>query len=70
MVYVFPRDLQTSILSKSLLFRLRGALKVAAGVGEYVVRVAFGSALLTSIVLVWVAVTVLLSSNRDSDRNR
>lgn len=68
-MYSFPSDFKSTLTKKSWLVRARGWGRKAAGVGAYLVRVAFGTALLSSIALVWTAVTVLLSSNRDNDRD-
>lgn len=71
-VYTFPRDFQSSIAARSVLLSAQPFLKGAANVAQYLVRVAFGTALLSSIAIVWFAITVLLSSrdNRDDRQNR
>lgn len=68
LVYAFPDDFQTRITSRSLLQRLKPALAAAAAGLGYVSRVAFGSCLVASVVVVWVAVAVALSSSSRDDR--
>lgn len=68
MVYAFDPGFKAKIASRSWVQRMAplwGKVKAAAG---YVARVAFGTALIASVVLVWIAVTVLLSSRSDDNR--
>ncbi|KAI8474841.1 MAG: hypothetical protein J3K34DRAFT_517921 [Monoraphidium minutum] len=66
-VYAFDRGFKATLRSRSWLQRLRPLAKKAQAVGAYLVRVAFGGALLASVLVVWLAI-VALTSSRDSDR--
>ncbi|EFN52698.1 hypothetical protein CHLNCDRAFT_138698 [Chlorella variabilis] len=69
-VYAFAPGFEAAIASKSLLLRLE---PVAAGFQaglEYLLRVAFGTALIASVMLVFLAITVLMSSASSRDDNR
>ncbi|KAL4440143.1 hypothetical protein ABPG75_003144 [Micractinium tetrahymenae] len=72
-VWVFPRGFQDTIRSKSLLLRLEPAAKTIKAGAEYLLRVAFGTALIASVAAVFLAITVVATSgsgdNRD-DRRR
>ena len=67
-VYAFERGFRAALRSKSWLQRLRPLGKKAFAVGAYLVRVAFGSALVASVMLVWLAIAALASSSRDDRR--
>lgn len=67
-VYNFPRNFKSAIQNRSLILSAQPALKNAWKIAKYLVRVAFGTALVSSIAIVWLAITVLLSS-RGSDRD-
>lgn len=66
-MYSFDRGFKSTLRNRSALQRLRPVLKKAQAVGAYLVRVAFGGALIASVLLVWLAIAVLTSS-RDGDR--
>ncbi|GBF97383.1 hypothetical protein Rsub_11030 [Raphidocelis subcapitata] len=66
-VYSFDRGFKAKLRNRSALQRLRPVLKKAQAVGAYLVRVAFGGALIASVLVVWLAIAVLTSS-RDGDR--
>ncbi|KAF8060028.1 hypothetical protein HT031_004966 [Scenedesmus sp. PABB004] len=66
-VYAFERDFVSRIRARSWSQRLRPLARRAAAVGSYLARAAFGTALIVSAVVVWLAVLALTSS-RDSDR--
>jgi len=69
-VYVFSRNFENTIRAKSLWLRCQPALATIAAGAAYTVRVAFGTALIMSVVLVWAALITLMSSRSDSsDRN-
>lgn len=68
-VYSFDRSFRSALRNKSLLQRLRPLGRKARAVGAYLVRVAFGSALIASVMVVWLAI-VALTSSRDSDNRR
>jgi len=71
-LYIFDPRFDRSITSRS--FRLRTvepAVAKATGAISYLSRVAFGTALITSIITVYLAITVIASSSsNDRDRNR
>jgi hypothetical protein len=66
-VYSFDRNFKSTLRNKSWLQRLRPVWQKAQSVGAYLVRVAFGSALIVSVLVVWLAI-VALTSGRDNDR--
>lgn len=66
-MYAFDRDFMSKIRNRSWLQRLRPLWKRTVNVVNYLARVAFGTALIVSALLVWLAVIALMSS-RDSDR--
>lgn len=65
---MFPADFKLRVTSKSLVLKLIPILRSIKSAGGYLVRVTFGTALITSVVLVWATVMALLSS-RSSDNN-
>ncbi|KAM2878278.1 hypothetical protein FF1_013898 [Malus domestica] len=69
-LYVFPKDYRAKLLGKSLRMRVEPVLEKAKAGVEYVARVSFGTALVASIVLVYTAIVVALSSGRSEDDNR
>ena len=70
LLYVFRPDFQQRITARSLALRLEPALAAAGQVASYVARVSFGTALITSIAVVYLALTTLAASNSRDDRNR
>eukprot|EP00775_Hariotina_reticulata_P003685 gene3685-3945_t len=66
-VYAFQRDFISRIRNKSWLQRLRPLWKKTVSAAKYLARVAFGTALVVSAVVAWLAV-VAITSSRDSDR--
>eukprot|EP00197_Chlamydomonas_leiostraca_P015538 CAMPEP_0202866960 /NCGR_PEP_ID=MMETSP1391-20130828/8451_1 /ASSEMBLY_ACC=CAM_ASM_000867 /TAXON_ID=1034604 /ORGANISM="Chlamydomonas leiostraca, Strain SAG 11-49" /LENGTH=595 /DNA_ID=CAMNT_0049546953 /DNA_START=219 /DNA_END=2003 /DNA_ORIENTATION=- len=69
-VYELPRDFRTTLTTRSLLLRLAPLGAAASKLGAYLLRVAFGTALIASISVVWLAVIAITSSSRDRDSNR
>jgi hypothetical protein len=67
-VYAFDRDFVSAIRRRSWVQRLRPLWKRAVKGINYLTRVAFGTALVVSAVVVWLAVVALMSSGRDNDR--
>ncbi|KAI3430860.1 hypothetical protein D9Q98_009269 [Chlorella vulgaris] len=67
-VYVFSPGFQETITSKSLLLRVEPVVDGVKVGAEYVARVAFGTALIASVVIVFAAITVLANSGRDDNR--
>jgi hypothetical protein len=66
-VYAFDRDFVGKIRQRSWLQRLRPLWKRTVNVGSYLARVAFGTALVVSALLVWLAV-IAITSSRDDNR--
>lgn len=71
-VYGFDPDFRNKLRSRSLLIAAAPQLRRLVGVLLYITRVAFGTALIASVALVWLAITVLLNSRNDDrdDRRR
>jgi hypothetical protein len=67
-VYIFQRGFRDAIRAKSLRLRLEPAAAKAAETVSYLGRVAFGAALLISVVTVTMAITVIASSSSRDDR--
>lgn len=70
-LYVLPSNFKQVIAGKSWLLRAEPFLQKVRDASAYLVRVTFGTALITSVVLVWLTILAILSSsNRDDDRRR
>ncbi|BFI04166.1 hypothetical protein MPTK1_1g10790 [Marchantia polymorpha subsp. ruderalis] len=69
-LYVFPKDYRTRLASKSLRLKVEPVLNKIQAAGGYLIRVSFGTALLSSIVIVYSTILVLLSSGRSEEDNR
>jgi hypothetical protein len=67
-VYAFERDFVSTITRRSWIQRLRPWGKRLVKGANYLARVAFGSALIASALVVWLGVIALMSSGRDNDR--
>lgn len=67
-VYAFDRDFVGSIRRRSLVQRFRPLWKRVVKGANYLARVAFGTALIVSALVVWLGVIALMSSGRDNDR--
>ncbi|XP_050379543.1 LOW QUALITY PROTEIN: uncharacterized protein LOC126796869 [Argentina anserina] len=59
-LYVFPEDYRARLVANSFILRVEPLLQMAKDVGEDLARVAFGTALISSIILVWTAIIVAL----------
>ncbi|GFR50351.1 hypothetical protein Agub_g12560 [Astrephomene gubernaculifera] len=66
-VYGFAADFRTQLRNRSVQLRAAPLLRRAAAVVGYLTRVAFGTALVASVVVVWLAVLLLLSNAGRSD---
>ncbi len=66
--YCFPRDFRAALVRKSVRVRAVPLLRRAEEVGAFLVRAAFGAALVASAAIVWSAVFVLSSSQQRDDR--
>ena len=68
-LYVLPSNFKQVIAGKSWLLRAEPFLQKVRDASAYLVRVTFGTALITSVVLVWVTIVAILSSSgKDDDR--
>ncbi len=68
-VYQFRKDFNAVITRRSLALRMEPTIrKVAAALG-FAVRFSFGSALLASVAVVWLAIAALMLSARDDNRS-
>ena len=73
LLYVFPSGVRAKLAAKSWRLRLAPLLKQAGEAGNWVLRIAFGAALLVSLAVVMFAILTLsssASSSRDNDRGR
>ncbi|CAM6092664.1 unnamed protein product [Calypogeia fissa] len=66
-LYVFPKDYRSNLAAKSFRLKVEPALNKLQAAAAYLVRISFGTALVASIVIVYSAILVLLSSSRDDD---
>lgn len=67
-VWVFPSGFQDTIRNKSLLLRLEPTLAGIKSGAEYLARVAFGTALIVSVVAVYTAIMVIATSSSKDER--
>ena len=68
-LYVLPSNFKQIIAGKSWLLRAEPFFQKIRDASAYLVRVTFGTALITSVVLVWVTIVAILSSSgKDDDR--
>lgn len=66
-LYVFSPGFNSAITARSLKLRAEPAFEKAAEVVGYVTRVAFGTALIASLITTFLAITAITSSSRDRD---
>ncbi|DBA95928.1 TPA: hypothetical protein ACH3X1_001454 [Trebouxia sp. C0004] len=70
-LYVLPSNFKQIVAGKSWLLRAEPFFQKIRDASAYLVRVTFGTALITSVVLVWVTIVAILSSSgKDDDRRR
>ena len=70
-LYTLPNNFKAIIRGRSWLLRTQPAFQAASNLAGYLVRVAFGAALIASVTLVWTTIlAVMSSSNSSDDRNR
>eukprot|EP00887_Chlorella_sp_A99_P005806 scaffold1.g5806.t1 len=69
-LYVFPNDFREKIRSRSLLLRLEPAAATVVAALGYLGRVAFGTALVASVLTVFLALTAISSGSDDRRDNR
>ncbi|KAI7841022.1 hypothetical protein COHA_005250 [Chlorella ohadii] len=69
-VWVFPSGFEATIASKSWRLRAEPAFKAAKAGLEYLVRVAFGTALIASVCAVYIAIMAIASGGSDRDDRR
>ena len=66
---MLPNNFKQIIAGKSWLLRAEPFLQKVRDASAYLVRVTFGTALITSVILVWVTIVAILSSSgKDDDR--
>jgi hypothetical protein len=68
-LYCFPKDFRSAIRNKSLKTRIEAFSAATNEISGYLLRVLYGTALISSIAIVTTALLVIASSSRD-DRNR
>ncbi|GIL82862.1 hypothetical protein Vretifemale_11774 [Volvox reticuliferus] len=68
-VYGFAPDFQSRLRSRSLVIAALPQIRRIVGVLSYLARIAFGTALFSSIALVWLAIAALLSGRSNDDRD-
>ena len=69
-LYVLPSNFKQVITGKSWLLRAEPFLQKVRDASAYLVRVTFGTALITSVILVWVTIVAILSSGSGKDDDR
>eukprot|EP00899_Mesostigma_viride_P027196 jgi/Mesvir1/7661/Mv11421-RA.1 len=69
-LYNIPAGFRGSLAARSLAMRLEPALAAVQSVLGYFVRVSFGTALVASVLLVYTAIIVVITSARTSDDDR
>jgi len=69
-VYVFSPSFAADIQSKSVQLRVRPALGKVKQVAEYLVRVMFGTALVSSIAITWLAILAVTRGRSNDDDRR
>jgi len=71
LTYVFPRSARAVLSSKSFKMKLEPLVNGAKGTLSYLFRVAFGTSLVASVMIVYTAIFALMSSkSSNSDRDR
>ncbi|KAG6477129.1 hypothetical protein ZIOFF_066381 [Zingiber officinale] len=66
-LYTFPKDYRSKLLTKSFKMKVEPFLNKIKTAAAYLVRVSFGTALITSIVLVYTTIIALASSSSRSE---
>ncbi|KAI3682415.1 hypothetical protein L1987_82385 [Smallanthus sonchifolius] len=69
-LYVFPEDYRSKLVSKSLWIRTEPYLEKAKSGAAYLVRVTFGTALIVSILIVFTTIIAILTSSSDKDNKK
>lgn len=71
-LYTLPANFKAIIRGRSWLLRSQPAFTAISNAAGYLVRVAFGAALIASVTLVWTTILAVMSSSSSSsdDRNR
>lgn len=64
-LYCFPTNFRATIQSKSLLFRLEPVVEGVFQAAAYLVRVAFGTTLVVSVIMTTLALLVIASGSKD-----
>ncbi len=69
-LYVLPQDFKARLRNRSLMLRLEPAFKGIRAAASYLTRISFGTALIASVTLVWVAILAIQSGSGNRDDNR
>ena len=69
-LYVLPPDFKARLRNRSLALRLEPAFKGLRAAASYLSRVTFGTALIASVTLVWVAILAIQSGSSQRDDSR
>lgn len=70
-VYILPSGFRGTILARSWKLRAEPIIKKVTSTLDYLSRIAFGGALVTSVAVVWLAIfAILTSANNDRDNRR
>lgn len=70
LTYVFPRSSRGILASKSFKMKWEPFLNGTKGVLSYLFRVAFGTSLVASVMIVYTAIFALMASSKSGDRDR
>lgn len=68
-LYTFPQDFRSIVRNKSLLLQLEPVVGKVVEAAAYVVRISFGTALITSVIATTLAIAAISSSRDDRNRN-
>ena len=69
LVYELPGSFRQALQSKSVRLRLESLIERVSGGAMYVTRVSFGTALIASLVIVYMAI-IAITTSRDSNDDR
>lgn len=69
LTYVFPKSTKAILSSKSFKMKMEPVMSGVKSLASYLFRVAFGTSLVASIMIVYTAIFALLSAQRSGDRN-
>lgn len=69
LTYVFPKSTKAILSSKSFKMKMEPVMSGVKSLASYLFRVAFGTSLVASIMIVYTAIFALLSAQRSGDRD-